>query len=356
MPIGYANFSTIAQGNQNIANSFASLGQQIGHTIEMDAARKSAQTMLPMLQQQYQQGMQKISSGDPNGIGDIYGASMIASQNPLLAPMAGHAINLANAANIQTQHTLRTQAAQQGAMQRYQMRYGQGAQQKPMTANEQANIVAKYRAGANTLWDGVKDNVEDFLDPSGDPKKANAVANAIQRYNAYKSDLASQGVQFSDPNFENTIAQLGGKAQALQKLNEQDPNALQGQHSILGLKFGGTPVSNEYNTIKDRFESIAPSTIGAAKASAGNQDVLLNSARNAIQRGADPQAVMERLKQHGIDPSSFNPQGGSQATPAAPTGKTTSMLPAASGMGGIAQETPEEPEPTAEPEETTLEG
>ena len=110
MPIGYANFSTIAQGGQNIANNFASLGQQIGHTIEMDAARKSAQTMLPMLQQQYQNGMAKIASGDSSGLGDIYGAAMTSSQNPLLAPMANHAISMAQSANINAQHMARTQA------------------------------------------------------------------------------------------------------------------------------------------------------------------------------------------------------------------------------------------------------
>jgi len=32
------------------------------------------------------------------------------------------------------------------------MRYGQGAVQKPITANEKANLVAKYRLGGITLW------------------------------------------------------------------------------------------------------------------------------------------------------------------------------------------------------------
>jgi len=357
MPIGYiGNLSNIQQGNQQVINSMVGLGQQISHSIETHAARQSAQAMLPMLQQQYQQGMQKISSGDPNGIGDVYGASMIASQNPLLAPMANHAINLANSANIQTQHTLRTQAAQQGAMQRYQMRYGQGAVQKPITANEKANLVAKYRAGSNTLWDGVKDNVEDFLDPSGDEKKASSVANAIARYNAYKGDLADQGIQFSDPNFESTIAQLGGKTQTLQQQAQQNPSAIQGQHSILGMKFGGHPVADELKTMQSRFEAIAPSTMGAAKASAINQDALLNSARNAIQRGADPAAVMKRLQEHGIDTGGMNLQAPSgQPSPAMPTTQPTSMIPAASSMGGMAQAEPEEQEPVEEPEEPTSE-
>lgn len=348
MPIGYiGNLSNLQQGDQQVINSMVGLGQQISHSIENHAARQSAQAMLPMLQQQYQNGMQKIASGDPNGISDIYGAALTASQNPLLAPMAGHAINLASAANIQTQHTLRTKAAQQGAMDRYQMRYGQGAVQKPITANEKANLVSKYRAGANTLWDGVKDNVEDFLDPSGDEKKASSVANAIARYNAYKGDLADQGIQFSDPNFENTIAQLGGKTQALQQQATQNPSAIQGQHSILGMKWGGHPISDDFKTMQSRFEAIAPSTMGAAKASAGNQDALLNSARNAIQRGADPAAVMKRLQEHGIDTGGMNLQApSSQSTPAMPATQPTSMIPAAAGMGGVAQSTPEEEDET----------
>ena len=342
MAIGYANFSDIQQGNQQVVNSLAGLGQQIGHAIETHAATQSAQAMLPMLQSQYQQGMQKIAGGDPNGLGDVYGAALTASQNPLLAPMASHAINLANAANIQTQHGLRTMAAQQGAMARANMRYGTGAQQKPITANEQANLVAKYRAGANTLWDNVKNDVNDFLDPSGDEKKATSVVNAIARYNAYKGDLASQGIQFSDPNFENTISQLGGKAKALQEQIKQTPQSVAGKKSFLGMQFGGHPLSEDFNTMQSRFKAIAPSTIGAAKASAGNQDALINFAKNAIQHGADTQAVMQRLKEHGIDPNTLNPQGS-----AAPMGQPTSMIPAASGMG----QGPEEPEPVEEPQE-----
>jgi len=347
MPIGYANFSTIQQGNQQVINSMAGLGQQIAGAIETHAATQSAQAMLPMLQSQYQQGMQKIASGDPNGIGDVYGAALTASQNPLLAPMASHAINLANAANIQTQHGLRTLAAQQGAMQRANLRYGAGIQQKPITANERANLIAKYRAGANTLWDGVKDNVEDFLDPSGDEKKASSVANAIARYNAYKGDLASQGIQFSDPNFENTISQLGVKTQDLQQKVQQDPNAKTGGMSLPFIgNINQHPLGEDFKTMQSRFQTIAPSTIGAAKASAGNQDALLNSARNAIQKGADPAAVMKRLKDHGIDASALNPQGASQGS-AIPAGQPTSMIPAASGMG----QQPEEQEPTSETEE-----
>jgi hypothetical protein len=140
MAIGYANFGTIQQGNQQVVNSMAGLGQSISSAIETQAATQSAQAMLPMLQQQYQQGMQKIASGDPNGMGDIYGAAMTASQNPLLATMAKSAIETAQSANVQAQQGLRTLAAQQGMMNRYAMRYGSDAQQKPMTAYQTEEV------------------------------------------------------------------------------------------------------------------------------------------------------------------------------------------------------------------------
>jgi len=312
--------------------------------------------MLPMLQQQYQSGMQKIAGGDPNGIGDIYGAALVASQNPLLAPMASHAINLANNANIQTQHTLRTQAAQQGMMERYQMRYGQGQQQKPITANEKANLITKYRSGANALWDKVQDKIPDFINPSGNEKNAEEVSNAIARYNAYKQDLADQGIQFSDPNFESAIAQAGETASGLQQQIQKDKNAIGGQKSFLGMTFGGHPLSQDFQTMQKRVKSIAPSTIQAAQSSASNQDALLNSARNAIQKGANPDAVMKRLQEHGIDTSGLNLQTPSnQSAPAMPTNQPTTMIPAVSGMGGMAQAEPEEPEPVEEPEEQTSE-
>jgi len=357
MAIGYYNFGNIQQGNQQIVNSMAGLGQQIAGAIETHAATQSAQAMLPMLQQQYQQGMQKIAQGKSDGLGDIYNAALTASQNPLLAPMANHAINIANAANIQAQHGLRTLAAQQGMMERYQMRYGQGQQQKPITANEKANLITKYRSGANALWDKVQDKVPDFLNPSGNEKNAEEVSNAIARYNAYKQDLANQGIQFTDPNFETAIAQAGETTSGLQQQIQKDKNAQTGGMSLPFIgKVGQHPLSQDFQTMQKRVKSIAPSTIQAAQSSASNQDALLNSARSAIQRGANPDAVMKRLQEHGIDTSGLNLQTPStQSSSAMPANKSTSMIPAASGMGGMAQAEPEEPEPVEEPEEPASE-
>ena len=131
MPIGYANFATIEQANNQTVNQLAGLGQQIGNAIETHAATQSAKAMLPMLQQQYQQGMGKIAAGDPNGLGDVYSASVIASQNPLLAPMANHAVNMAQSANINAQHMLRTQMYLQGRNAALYGKYGSGLMESP---------------------------------------------------------------------------------------------------------------------------------------------------------------------------------------------------------------------------------
>jgi len=201
MAIGYYNFGNIQAGNQQIVNSLVGLGQQIGHAIETHAATQSAQAMLPMLQQQYQNGMQKISAGDPNGISDVYGAALTASQNPLLAPMANHAINLASMANIQTQHTLRTRAAQAGALMRAGLK-SQGSTSggvKAMTGGQQAANTYKYRKDLNAIWDNNRDNVDDFL--SGKTSAGSSqLASALNKYQAMKQD---SGV--ADPNFENVL-------------------------------------------------------------------------------------------------------------------------------------------------------
>jgi hypothetical protein len=206
MPIGYiGNLANLQQGNQQVINSLAGLGQQIGNAIETHAATQSAQAMLPMLQQKYKQGLDKIAAGDSSGLGDVYQASMIASQNPILAAGANHAINLANMANVQTQHGLRTLAAQQGAMARANMKYNASSIAKPMTGGQKANITAKYRSGIMGLWDGTTDNpgakndVDAFLE-NKDPQKVNAFIQKLNQYNALKNE---SGV--SDPNFENVL-------------------------------------------------------------------------------------------------------------------------------------------------------
>jgi hypothetical protein len=169
MAIGYYNFGNIQQGNQQIANSMAGLGQQIAGAIETHAATQSAQAMLPMLQQQYQNGMQKIADGDPNGLSDIYGASVIASQNPLLAPMAGKAVTMAQSANINAQHMARTQAYLQGRMGSLYGQYGSGLMNAP--------------AGMNPNWAGKQATIK------------NPTVTDLKHANDMDKDLADKAEQ-----------------------------------------------------------------------------------------------------------------------------------------------------------------
>ena len=117
MTIGYANFSTIQQGNQQVVNSMANLGQQISGAIENQAQTQAAQSVLPALQQSIQNGMQKISSGDQSGLGDIYGAASTASQLPILSGMAKDAISMGNSASQQYQEKARMDALNEGRLQ-----------------------------------------------------------------------------------------------------------------------------------------------------------------------------------------------------------------------------------------------
>ena len=104
------NFGTQAQADTMTQQSLVNLGQRVANAIETHSAAQAAQNMLPSIQSQISQGLQKVARGDSSGLSDVYGAAMTASRNPLLAPMANKAINIAQSANIQAQHMARTQA------------------------------------------------------------------------------------------------------------------------------------------------------------------------------------------------------------------------------------------------------
>lgn len=240
MAIGYYNFSPIQQGNQQVINSMAGLGQQISSAIETHAATESAKAMLPMLQQQYQAGMQRISAGDPNGMTDIYNASMTASQNPFLAPMAKSALTTAQSANINVQHMLRTQAAQQGAMERYGMRYGQEAQEKPMNAYQQEQVeknastakntqIDEYGAlysgdptnnvdGIGTLSSKIRESIE-----KGKAPDAKDIQNFANMYGVYKQKQSAYGkYAVTNPQIESAFSQVQKQVPALTNLVKKE--------------------------------------------------------------------------------------------------------------------------------------
>jgi len=363
MAIGYANFGDIQQGNQQVVNSMAGLGQSISSAIETHAATQSAKAMLPMLQEQYQQGMQKISNGDPNGMGEIYGAALTASQNPLLAPMAKNAIATAQSANIQTQHGLRTLAAQQGMMDRYSIRYGQGAQQKPMTEFQQEQVSKNSATAKNNQINEYSSLYE------GDPSKniegiggyATKINDAIKNnedvspedlrkfasmYGVYKQKQAAYGNNavnnesidqaYDDIKNHLTTAKMDVDKQIKALPKGSNPSEV----SVPSKWFGNIwPDKKNLSSVKtnldetlknmEKIHNIGKQGNSGGASSIKSQDALIESAKKAIQNGADPKAVNERLNQ----------MLQQMQTPANPR---TSMIPAASGMGGMPADQEEE--------------
>lgn len=363
MAIGYANFGTIQQGNQQVVNSMAGLGQSISSAIETHAATQSAQAMLPMLQQQYQQGMQKIATGDPNGMGDIYGAAMTASQNPLLAPMAKSAIETAQSANVQAQQGLRTLAAQQGMMNRYKMRYGSGAEQKPMTSyqtEEVAQNAAKVKNDQIDEYGGLyagdpSNNVEGIgayaarineAISKGDSVSPKDLQGFASNYSIYKQKQAAYGknavnnssIDAAYNDIKNHLATASGNIDKRIKLLPKgtDPSKAPNPNRAWYNGLWTTP-TNDLKSDKDNLDKILQDmenirNIGKQGNAGGtssirDEDSLIEFAKKAIQNGKDPKAVNERLNK-------LLQQMRASASP-----KTT-MIPAASGMGGMPQEEP----------------
>jgi hypothetical protein len=322
MAIGYANFSTIQQGNQQVVNSMANLGQQIGQSIENHAQLQAAEAMLPALQQSYQQGMQKIAAGDPNGMSDIYGAAATASQIPILQGFAKNALTTAQSANINAQHMLRTQAFLQGKnmsmmVSRPEMfnpdgtlntsRLGQPAPAKPMTAFQQQSLdqktgtlKAKQVGLYSNLWNGQQaqgnnpasegassayDNILSSINEGKVPSQADLskFANAYSQYQQTRGALGNAGIE--DANFENAYQQLQGQIPALQGIVEKEgkkkPNMVQ-------RFFGkGGPDQSEINKANQEIQQIKQlGNVGRPKATTGG----LPSATGGGSESASPQS------------------------------------------------------------------
>jgi hypothetical protein len=365
MAIGYiGNLANIQQGNQQVINSMAGLGQSISSAIENQAATQSAQAMLPMLQQQYQQGMQKISSGDTSGMGDIYGAALTASQNPLLAPMAKNAIATAQSANVQAQQGLRTLAAQQGMMNRYAMRYGADAQQKPMTAyqteevaqnaakakNDQINEYSSLYAGdPSKNIEGISAYAEriNTAIKDGEPVAPEDLSKFASMYSIYKQKQSAYGknavnnvsIDQAFDDIKNHLTTASSDIDKRIKLLPKgtDPSKAPNPNRTWYNSLWTTP-TNDLKSDKDNLDKTIQDmenirNIGkqekAGASSIKSQDALIESAKRAIQNGADPKAVNERLNQM-------------LQQMQAPANPQASMIPAASGMGGMPTDQDEE--------------
>ena len=298
MPIGYANFGDIQQGNQQVINSMVGLGQQISHSIENHAARQSAQAMLPMLQQQYQNGMQKIASGDPNGLGDIYGAALIASQNPKLAPMAARAVTMGQSANINAQHMARTQAYLQGREASLYGQYGSGLMNPPAGMNP--NWGGKQATPKATSVTDVK-NANDM-----DIKLADAAAQALrlgdqQTYDSAMQQRASLRNQF--PNI--TLPALSGAVNNFDTASQLSD--LQKQLKTENAKGTGNWVRpntdpNKVNALKRQIKELQSagggSQLPSVQGEANLGDNVIQLPTGKTIKASDFQKAIETLKQN----------------------------------------------------------
>ena len=282
MPIGYYNFGNVMAGNQQVVNSMTGLGQQISHSIENHAATQSAQAMLPMLQQQYQSGMEKIASGDPNGLGDIYGAALTASQNPLLAPMAKNALTMAQSANINAQHMARTQAYLQGKNLGLAAKYpgfidpstGQvnpdyRPAEKQMNPYQQAQIDKGNRQAQinqinsyNALYSGTKDSegigalaekIRTSVDSGKTPEEADvrSFASKVSAYKQAQGAYKDQAIQ--SPEIESAYQEVQGQIPALQGLMKEEQAKGSG---ITGTLFGFNTDPEKVGKMKASVEQL----------------------------------------------------------------------------------------------------
>jgi hypothetical protein len=228
-------------GNQQIANSLAGLGQQIGNAIETHAATQSAQAMLPAIQSQYAQGMQKIAKGDSSGIADVTQAAGLAGQNPFTAHYSNQMIAGATQANENYRNKLITDTRLQTAGLAYSGKMAginaahpvddQGNpiskvptqyQQSEMDLKN-AQLKAKQVGLYSNLWNGQSaqgnnpgstgaseayDNITKAISDGGSPSKEDLrkFAGAYSQYKKTQNALGNAGIQ--DPNFENAYKEI----------------------------------------------------------------------------------------------------------------------------------------------------
>jgi hypothetical protein len=374
MPIGYYNFGNIQQGNQQVANSMAGLGQQIAGAIETHAATQSAQAMLPMLQQQYANGVQKIAQGKQDGMIDIIQAASLASKNPLTAKMGQQMIDgmtqLSRMANTQAylQGTRLSSMATHPEMYNPDgtlntSRLGQAAPARPMTAYQQEQLAknaaesknnqineygALYSGDPSKNIDGIGSYASKINEAisNGDMPDAKNIQGFASMYSIYKQKQAAYGANaVTNPQIESAFKQIQGKIPQLKGIIKKE------QEKGTGNWFGNTDL-NKVETLIQGIEQLkglqsAGGSVGGASTSP-NQDALILSAQKAIKNGADPKAVQERLNQ--LIQQMRTPA--QQSAPAMPTNQPNSQIPAASGAGnaGTEEENPQQQAPVEENE------
>jgi hypothetical protein len=389
MAIGYANFATIQngnqlinQGNQQVVNSMANLGNQIGQTIETYAATESAKTMLPMLQQQYSTGMEKIANGEQGGMADVIQAASLASQNPITAGIGSNMI----AGMQQASHMANTQAYLQGTRlssmathpEMYNpdgtlntSRLGQAAPAKPYTPYQQEQSDRNAATDRNAQLDAYSQlysgNGDKEIGISGYAdkiikaiKEGNNVSqedfqNFAQRYKYYKQKQSNYGKnainnEGIDRAYDSIIdlltttkSDLHTHIKRLQK-NGEDPTKV----PVPSKWFKDFwPDRKDLPSIKNGIDETLKNfqgihNMGKKSSSAQN---LIEAVEAAKKHPDKIDVIKKRLQDAGIDPALFDQAMKSQQTQQQSPPQASNKIPAAN------QVAPTEDTQTATPEE-----
>jgi len=385
MPIGYYNYSTLQQGGENVIKSMASLGQQIAGSIENHAQTQAATAMLPALQQSYQQGMQKIAHGDPNGMSDIYSAASTASQIPMLQSFAQNAITTGQSANLHVQEAAKTKAYLQGqqisSMASHPemfnsdgtlntSRLGQAAPAKPYTPYQQEQIDRNSAKDRNdqldeysqlyngqTLKDNTKvlgiggyaDKINDAIKEGKDVNPED-LQNFAQRYKYYKQKQLNYGknalnYESIDKAYDNikdhlTVAKgdLDKKIEEIKKKGEDPtkvpvPSAWFGniwpdKKDLLSVK---TNLEETINNLENIRNIGKQGKVGGIPAAGGQtySQALMQAVQAAKRHPDKIDIIKSRLQGAGIDPSMLDQAIKSQQTQQQSSPQASNMIPAA---------------------------
>jgi len=306
MAIGYYNFGTLQQGNQQIVNSLAGLGQQIGHAIETHAATQSAQAMLPIIQQQYATGIDKLSRGEQGGMADVIQAANLAGQNPYTAGIGHNMIS----GMQQVSHMARTQAFLQGrglaTMAAHPEMYNPDGTINTSRLGQPATPKAKAQDPIKQQKDlaGLQKTYMEQMGTAQDQNNVHGYNSAAQNMSALNQKMAQlTGATTAMPlNFH-------AKQKALELIKQAQEDPSKAQENQLAIRMMGNDPANLALTPEQR-------------------DVLAK-VQKSYQANPNLPAHQKVLQQLGIPPTLLQPSKNQQSQPSAQP--ATGMIPAASG-------------------------
>jgi hypothetical protein len=357
----------IAQGEQTV-NQLTNLGQQIGHAIETHAATQSAQAMLPVIQNQYANGMQKIADGDSNGIADVTKAAGLAGQNPLTQHLSNQMIAGATQANENYRNSLLTNTRLQTAglsaaakMASINANHPVDEQGNPipkaMNQFQQTQLAAKQVGSYDKLWNGIPasgnnpsipgaseyaDKINKGIETGNlDPNDLKGYAEKLQQYKALQSAMGKNAI--SNDEFDASSDKIENHlkiaeqdiADKIAKAKAKGENPERANKSFGGL-WGGENLLTQQQKIKETRSNFAIIK---------NPDIVKQAIQAIPQKGYA--AVAKHLQSMGIDPlvinqaiqstSQQNPQASGSAIPAAsPTpSPSPEVTPSPSPSGSI---------------------